>query len=268
MNKLLITSGCSFSECITPYAGKGTWPNHLIKMLPDYTHISYAMGSQGNGLISRGIIYGVCEALKTYKPEDILVGVMWSGSNRHDFRCENPKDLNFVRDKVHNGWIKNPTSFVKDGQKNWVILNVNWTDQDNVEAETHYRMFHSDIGSSIYSIEHILRTQYFLKQHNIRYFFTDYMDDNIVFSGLKNNIEIKYLLDLIDKDQYLPVTSEYSWILDNTKFPHLWTSDDIDKKTKYEHPKYEMHKEFVEQIVYPWIQEKGYLSTRKGVQLP
>jgi hypothetical protein len=262
MNKLLITSGCSFSECITYSAGRGTWPKQLSKMLPDYKHTSYAMGSQGNGLISRGIIYGVCESLKTYKPEDILVGVMWSGSNRHDFRCENPNDLHFLQDKTHNGWIENPTSFVEDSKKNWVILNTNWTDQNNVEAETYYRMFHSDIGSSIYSIEHILRTQYFLKHHNIKYFFTDYIDENIVLNSNKDHPEINYLYNLIDKEHYLPVSSEFTWVLENTKFTHLWN----DPKHKYwEHPKSEMHKEFVEQIVYPWLHNKGYLSTQSSV---
>jgi hypothetical protein len=115
MTKLLITSGCSFSECISPAVK--TWPKHLAKELIDYTHQSYAMGSQGNGLISRGIVYGVNEALKTHSPEDILVGVMWSGTDRHDFRCTNPKLLHFVSDKVNNGWIENPTSFIKTQTK-------------------------------------------------------------------------------------------------------------------------------------------------------
>ena len=71
MSKILITSGCSFSECISYLAE--TWPKHLARLLPEYEHNSYAMGSQGNGLISRGIIYGVSQALRTYKPEDIFI---------------------------------------------------------------------------------------------------------------------------------------------------------------------------------------------------
>lgn len=250
MSKLLITSGCSFSECITPIAGSGTWPIHLAKSL-DYEHISYAMGSQGNGLISRGIIYGVVEALKTYKPEDILVGIMWSGSNRHDFRCYNPKDLQFIRDRTDNGWIENPTSFIKGANKNWVILNINW--DNNKEAEIYYRMFHSEIGSSINSIEHILRTQYFLQKHNIKYFFTDFVDENIVSNFNKNHREIDYLYNLIDKDFYLPVTSEYTWCVENTKYSHLWNDP---SNTYWEHPKSEMHKEFVDQVILPWLHEK------------
>jgi len=251
MNKILLTSGCSFSECITP-SGAGTWPRHLSKSL-DCVHKSYAMGSQGNGLISRGIIYGVTEALKIYKPEDIVVGVMWSGSNRHDFRCHNPADLQFVQDNTFNGWIENPTGFVQDAPKNWVILNINWTDQDNKEAETYYRMFHSDIGSSIYSIEHILRTQYFLQKNGIKYFFTDYVDDNIVAKKLKTHPEIGYLYNLIDRDYYLPVSSEYSWCVENTQYNHLWDNPNINI---WEHPNSEMHKEFVDQVIMPWLKEK------------
>ena len=77
--------------------------------------------------------------------------------------------------------------------------------------------------------------------------------------------EISYLYKLIDKEYYLPVSSEFTWCLENTKFSHLW---DNPTKKKWVHPKSEMHKEFVEQIVYPWLQKKRYLSTQNSVQLP
>lgn len=255
MKKLLITSGCSFSECIS-YATT-TWPIHLAKELSGYEHTSYAMGSQGNGLISRSIIYGVIEALKTHKPEDILVGVMWSGSNRHDFRCTSPSLLHFVSDKVHNGWMENPTSFVKDSTKNWVILNTNWT-ENNKEALTHYKMFHDEIGSSIYSIEHILKTQWFLQSKNIKYFFTNYMDHNIVVPENITHPEIDYLYKQIDTEHYLPVTSQYDWISKNSKYaesnPEEWNI-----LTGPHHPTTEMHKEFVDEVIVPWLSERKYI---------
>ena len=122
--KLLITSGCSFSECIhyeNP-AFKKNWPIHLAESLKEFgytEHISLGLPSQGNGLISRGIIYNVIEALKKYKPEDILVGVMWSGSNRHDYRCQNPEETDFVTNNVHNNVYQNPTQFVKGADKKY-----------------------------------------------------------------------------------------------------------------------------------------------------
>jgi hypothetical protein len=60
--KTLITGGCSFSECVS--TNIDTWPRHLARALPEYTHISTGLGSQGNGLISRRVIYEVSECLK------------------------------------------------------------------------------------------------------------------------------------------------------------------------------------------------------------
>ena len=256
MKKILITSGCSFSECISTYVD--TWPRHLARLLPNYEHKSYAMGSQGNGLISRGIIYSVVEALKTYKPEDILVGVMWSGSDRHDFRCHDNHELYFVQAKIHGGWIENPTQFVNNANKNWAILNVNWAgDEGNIEAETYYKMFHDSIGHSIYSIEHILRVQYFLQKHKIKYFFSDFSDNNIVLGGHINHPEINYLYNLIEKEYYLPVTSEHRWCYENSKHHDLWPQGW--EKMHWIHPKTEMHKEFVDRVIVPWLREKKYI---------
>ena len=66
--KHLITSGCSFSETHSSHIN--TWPRHLNRMLPEYTLTNRAMSSQGNGLISRGIIYEVNEKLKTNNAEE------------------------------------------------------------------------------------------------------------------------------------------------------------------------------------------------------
>jgi hypothetical protein len=256
MKKLLITSGCSFSECMS--ATIDTWPRHLVRELTDYEHKSYAMGSQGNGLISRGVIHSVVEALKTYKPEDILVGVMWSGFSRHDFRCNSSDELHFVQNKVHNGWIENPTQFVNDAHKNWVILNVNWADGvNNLEAETYYKMFYDDIGHSIYSIEHILRVQYFLQKHNIKYFFTDFSDYNLAHKDNIHHDEVNYLYNLIEREHYLPVSSEHRWCYENSKYHHLWPQGWEDMI--WIHPNTEMHKEFVDQVIIPWLTEKKYI---------
>lgn len=263
MSKILLTSGCSFSECISPHIM--TWPKHLFNVLKNYNynkHISSAMGSQGNGLISRGIMYNVIEALKTYLPEDILVGVMWSGANRYDFRCTDPNDLLFVQEKIHNGWIENPTQFVKDADKNWVILNYSWgADQDghrNPEAKMYYKYFYDDIGNSIRSIEHILRLQLFLEKKNVNYFFTNYVDENIVRNDLRNHIEIKYLYDQINFENYLPVVSEFDWCVENIEDKSTWIKAGWDKKG-WIHPTTEMHKEFAEKVIYPWLKGKSYV---------
>jgi hypothetical protein len=106
--KQLITSGCSFSECRSHV---GTWPKHLADALPDYAHVSTAMGSQGNGLISRRAIYQVTEALKQTSPEDILVGIMWSGPDRHDFYQLGNKQFD-----NQDGWMETPHALCPTGR--------------------------------------------------------------------------------------------------------------------------------------------------------
>lgn len=252
MNKILITSGCSFSECFHKFLD--TWPRHLARLFPEYEHKSYAMGSQGNGLISRSIIYAVSEALKTHKPEDILVGVMWSGLSRVDYRMA-PEHINFENNI--DGWMTNPTKFMKehDEVKNaWVILNSHWKIK---EAQVYYSTFFDDIGASIYSIEHILRTQWFLKINNIKYFFTDFTNENIVYDENMSHPEIKYLYDQIDRTQYLPVRSQHDWLCDNSKFLHQWSPEKISKKYPI-HPTTDQHKEFTDNVIYPWLKERYF----------
>ena len=265
MSKVLITSGCSFTE--TTLSDKNmwiTWPWHLYNKLVDHGFTDYrncAMGSQGNGLISRGIIYNLSKALETYKPEDILVGVMWSGSNRMDYRTQRTDLLSFGNTNT-DGWIENPTGFVEGANKNWVIMNAGWKHE---EAQIYYKYFHDFTGHAIYSIEHILRTQYFLKSKNIKYFFTNFTDNNIVdFSSYEyemNKNEIDYLYKEIDQSYYLPVSSEHRWVYENSSTKEQF----IDKHfvngmtANWIHPNKAQHKEFVDQIVYPYLIEKKYI---------
>lgn len=261
MSKILITSGCSFSQCVETIEHY-TWPTHLHNLLKPlgYTHISSAMGSQGNGLISRGIIYNVIKALETYNPEDILVGVMWSSSSRMDYRCDHPESLSWGNQNT-NGWVENPTGFVENADKNWVILNHGWTTE---EAVTYYKYFHDFVGCTIYSIEHILRTQYFLKSKNIKYFFTNFTDNNIIPDLLyveQNKHEYQYLYDQIDFNNYLPVSSEHRWVYENSE-----TKEDFIKKHLYNgatslwtHPRSYEHKEFVDKIIYPYLKNKNII---------
>ena len=77
---ILITSACSFGET---HSGEcQTWPAHLNKILQPSLWTNCSMGSQGNGLISKKVIYQISQH-NDY--DDILVGIMWSGVDRHEF---------------------------------------------------------------------------------------------------------------------------------------------------------------------------------------
>lgn len=256
MSKILITGGCSFSMVARQHGVK-TWPAHLFSKLQELDfveHLSSAMSSQGNGLISRGVQYHVIKALEKYKPEDILVGVMWSHSNRLDYRCQDSSLLSWGTYIKKNGWLENPRAFVDNAPKNWVIIgNHHW---DNVEFSTYYKFYYSHIGASILSLEHILRTQYFLKSKGIRYFFTDFVDENIVRKEDQDSDELTYLLKELDRSQYLPVSSMAGWIVDCAEDKgYLNPNIDLEKQ----HPTLEQHKEFLNRVIYPWLTDKGYV---------
>jgi hypothetical protein len=241
MSKLLITGGCSFSECVS--FSQHTWPIQLSKILhPDWQHKPTGMGSQGNGLISRRIIYQVMEELKTTNPEDMLVGIMWSGPDRHDlYHTEN------IYFDVHEAWLENPTKFVKNTPGHWIILNGGWRSS---YARNYYTNFHEHVGSLIYTIEHMLRVQWFLKQHNIKYFMTTYTAE-VLPDIVKSHPEVEYLYKQIDFDKFLPVTGEYEWCAEHMPNDFPRPNDN--------HPGIEQHTAFTEQVIIPFLKEKQYI---------
>jgi hypothetical protein len=236
--KILITGGCSFSECLSPWIK--TWPKHLASSLNEYNHIPTAMGSQGNGLISRRVIYQVIQSLKKYNSSDLLVGVMWSGPSRHDVYIQNTPPL--IKE---GGYMENPTKFVSGGNGSWIIMNHSWTTES---SRNYYQHHHDTIGQYIYSNEHILRTQWFLKLHNIKYFMSTYTNE--VFQK-NTHTDIKYLYEQIDFDQFLSADGEYEWCRDYSGLEFPLKGDN--------HPSSEQHRLFTEQVILPFLKEKEYI---------
>ena len=69
--KLLVTSGCSFTD------SGHAWPYQLAKKC-DFIIDNIALPSQGNGIISRKLINTIEHYPIPYPSDDIIVGVMWS----------------------------------------------------------------------------------------------------------------------------------------------------------------------------------------------
>lgn len=236
--KTLITGGCSFSECISTHID--TWPRHLSRLLPNYHHISTAIGSMGNGLISRRIIAEVSRHLENTK--DILVGIMWSGPDRHEIFSNRP-----LFNKNEDGWMINPVSLRDDMSPDWHIINHNWR---NHVAVNYYKNHWDANLHMVYTLEHILRTQWFLKTNHISYFMSMFTDE-VLPSYRINTVETRHLYDLLDFDNFLPVNSELSWCRENqSQF-----SDPIDH-----HPTTLQHKAFTEQVIMPFLQQKNLIE--------
>jgi hypothetical protein len=248
MKKILITGGCSFSDCSNEHTK--TWPKHLAEILAAYKPVHTGQGSHGNGIISRKVIYEVQHYLQQgVNPEDILVGVMWSGPNRYDiFSDASPPGYNDSANEETNLY-ENPTKFVRENsEKQWYIFNHSW--QKNYFNSAYYKLYHNEVMHQLLTVEHILRVQWFLKSLNIKYFMSCYTDK--VFSDkFTSHPEVKYLYDLIDFDQFLPIKGEYEWCRDISAFEFPDPND--------MHPGSEQHQDFVKKVVSPWLESKGYI---------
>jgi hypothetical protein len=188
----------------------------------------------------------VSEALKTTPAENILVGIMWSGFTRHEIFLDETINFNAV-----DGAVLNPVKFINDTSidRHWLILNHGWK---NEYAKRFYSDF-SFVGSIILTIEHILRTQWFLKNHNIKYFMTTFTSETIPKDFI-NHPEINYLYEQINFDYFLPILGEFEWCnnIQENILIHTWPPN-------WSHPSQAQHKNFVENCVLPFLQNKNLL---------
>lgn len=234
---LLITGGCSFTD----ESCHKSWPFFVAKGTSSILK-NTGLGSSGNGLISKRVIYEVDKFLKNNNAEDLLVGIMWSGFTRHEIYQERPIDLG-----PYN-WAKTNTNFVKDSPGAWIMVNWGW---DNHYAKNFYAEF-DIVNGAIQTIEHILRTQWFLKIHNIKYFMTTFTSETIPID-LQTHPEIKWLYDQIDFDYFLPVLGEYEWCFnkDTPIDTRTWTGDWL-------HPETEHHESFANNVILPWVKDRYF----------
>ena len=198
-SKKFIVSGCSFS---TPDYTGSSWPQLFMAHLPDYTLINKSAQSRGNGLISRAVIYEIQNQLQNgVLPEDILVAVQWSGWDRHENHISDLSLLSSSDEQVRL-ISKRVQGFIDNYTNSWEIMNHHW---DTKNSKLYYSMLYSETGKLIESLEHILRTQWFLEKHNIKYFMTTM----IKFPDSCD--ETEHLFQMIDKSKFLPVSGMLEW---------------------------------------------------------
>lgn len=237
--KKLIASGCSFT--FEPW----NWPTFVCDEI-GLDLINVGMASQGNGLIAKKAIYQVDKLLKSHNPEDIIVGIMWSGVDRHEFYTDDSNKISNV-----NGWIENPTNVVDD-RKNWIITNFMWTEP---HAKIWYENLHTHIGAMIMTVQNILLTQWYLERHGVKYFMSTFLD---IFHAngadyLVSHPEVKYLYEMIDFSKFLPVNGCHEWVNDN------YSEEGFNSPDKYGnrgiHPTKFGHIKFAQEVVVPYIKE-------------
>jgi len=234
--KHLVTSGCSFSDIIN-LDGK-IWPTFVANSL-GYSLHSEGKTSMGNYYIATTIIQKVSELLKNnIPPEQILVGVEWSGVNREDYIYNSEwKNVSFPVYLDFYGFMKK--YFNSLFNKNKIL---------NAITDTHERIFFEKYwdpeNSLVKSLQNILLVQYFLEKHNIKYFMF-YMSDWATGHTSKDSTRVKNLNALVNQDMWLPCEGMFEWCFkDKEKIPLM----------DY-HPSSEQHLEFTEQIILPWLKD-------------
>ena len=214
--KVVITGGCSYSQFRNADI---TWPVHLLNALkPDKVGL-LGQGAVGNEFISRVVISTVQLALdEGYKPEDILVGIMWSGCDRGLYysesantwdratkmpNCEDPvdghktilktlsnfsnlgklitfEDYQSVFNEGPHHQSATPMTIRSAEKSGFYTLNSHWEDELTVG---YFRKYTNPAYMVMQTCEHVLRTEWFLKSLNINYFMTEYDLDVFTYHG-------------------------------------------------------------------------------------
>jgi hypothetical protein len=213
-------------------------------------HQDVALPSQGNGMISRRIIYAVEQALKSTSAQDIIVGIFWTDMNRHEFY--NNQNVAAWVDQFHWG---NPTSIksydptVSHRDRNWILLNPHYTKE---YADTYYRMFHNNIDSQIKTCEHVLRTQWYLEKNNIKYFMGTYTY-NTFNKDFVDHSEVSWLYNQINQDTLIPIIGMLEWGNELTDPDLKFNVDDLYHLNSLQ------SKAFTDQVIWPFLKEKNYV---------
>ena len=245
--KTLIVSGCSFT------AHDHNWP-FILQELFDFNMINSAVPSQGNGLISRKIIHDTNQAgvgwanIAPINTEDIVVGVMWSAIDRSE-RYISHDDM-YVGPPFQSYNPTNVTEYKWDG---WRLMLPDW--QDSQDCRLQYRVFNHVISSTVYTLEHILRVQWYLKRLNIKYFMSTMQ--KLFDPELVKIREISYLYNMVDWEKFLPVEGCLEWVQDNYKLEGF----DPPKEDGFQdlHPTRFGHEKFTEEIILPYLKQNDII---------
>jgi hypothetical protein len=241
MNTLLV-SGCSFTF------DDFCWPNYVGSKL-DLKVVNVGMGAAGNGMISKRLISTCENLLKSKKPEEIIVGIMWSGPDRHHQYIEEKRNPSVYHENgIVDSALENPTWAGDKQEKHWLIFNP-WTLKSK-ERDLYYKYVHTDIESQTRTLEYILMTQWYLERKGIKYFMSTYKD---IFSPYTHNFDathpdIFYLYNQVNFDKFLPVDGCLEWVQQNYPekgFPEVW--DD--------HPSTFGHEKFANEVINPYIKK-------------
>jgi len=259
-NKILITSGCSFSDgCSFSSENlyRQTWPLYIQEKYDFKRYVHMGNPASGNELIAERVIYALQTLLdKGHSPNDLYLGVVWSGIERKELfvsvqetdkyselddsvkrEGENTLIMSnrsnvFSNTKgVRPGIENNPNGYLKSGglpyQEVW-WRNKSQRDYFNLW----YDNFYSVEKQFIDTLKSILLVQTFCERHNIKYFMSVWQN---IFNARNPQGDLppkSYSDDCVEsrlKPKFVDIFNKSS------RF--LWNSIDFNKFIFYENDK-------------------------------
>lgn len=278
--KKVITGGCSFSDSAAYY----TWPHQLENYIkgidPNVKFEHLGMAAQGQELIQKKSMLAMIEALKEYKPEEIAVIVMWSGTTRKAFYID---DIRTIR-KIVRTWerpgtlqvtkqfadLKNNLPFREIAKRDRGTIeyseNGGWyITRDGIDEEISSDYYERRIDLRIHlhvSAENMIMLQNSCKANNVRFYQQYFMDHPYIdLETNKENQLVGYLFDQIDESTILLKQGMYEYLKGHSDklflsleakdaYTYFLGKDDM-------HPNFIGHKKWINDIIIPRLLEDG-----------
>lgn len=272
--KKIITGGCSFSD----NNGNFTWPHILPNYCKNIDFLNTGFPTQGQEMIQKKVSFALINALEIYKPEEICVLVMWSGTDRKSFYVDNKY---FIED-LANSWVKNnkfgiaaqflnlnnqipseELGKLSNGGKwsidynksgGWYTFTPAHAYDDSILVDQYQKSHGSNLASTIVSLENIIMLQNLCKLKNIKFYQSFYMTDTYTdIYTYKDNLNINYLYKQLDNDSIVSTQGIFDYLRTFENYLQYFESDTV-------HPSRLGHEKWVKEILLPKLTEAGVLN--------
>jgi len=239
----VIIGGCSFT-----YNSEMTWVDKIREL---YKVRNVASCAAGQDYISRAVLEELVNLRYKNSYKNIIVIIQWSGIHRRAFLVNNCKD--YYVDGTASPYVTKKNEFgywIKNGG-NTIDNNVSGSQMAEKHLFEPYRKIYNETQGAIESLEHIARTQWFCKLHNIPMFMFWWKDE------LKNFRLKNQHWDMINWNDFWfhkKTGGMAEWITDT-----MWDPGFSDGN----HPTKEQHDKFSEKIILPWLNKVIHKVTQQ-----
>ena len=253
--KKIITGGCSFTE-------GDTWASLLRDLCnenyPGVRFKNTALTSQGQELIQKKISQELIESLQEYQPEEIVVLVMWSGTERKCFYVNNPY---VISTDLKNVWTdnRNPICDLKNKHNPTAAwYTCNWYDLEKSEystniVKTHFSLVEDSAYAVHLSLENIIFLQNLCKVHNVKLYQMFYMDYPLEdVEQYKDHEIVEYLYKQFDQSSIVDKKSIFTYLKELNNDELYFRKD--------AHPTKQGHKLWFDQVLLPHVTNKGIFN--------